>query len=219
MDEYLEKIKLIAKKLLAEDKEWEQKLFSGHDVSEVMWNLEDDLEKVYFEAAKQSIKDVGSVDELNKKITKIIGSKALVSLYDEMEAMIVIFENVYVLNSISDATGYIRDCFDRCILRNDTDFADDYADYGFKSSAEMYNANKAMLRIVVNHTMMSYSLNSAKKEFKMISDLDDALCGFYAEKFDNCFDKLQTRLLVKTCTRLSDQMEDFFDALEETGEE
>ncbi|SHN56611.1 hypothetical protein SAMN02745247_01535 [Butyrivibrio hungatei DSM 14810] len=194
--EYLDEIDKMSEKFSKIDSKWKSIIYSKKD-DEKFESLEDELEDFYFSAVKFVIETNEDFDKFNEDVSLILGKKAFVGLYKKMQSMIRIFRTMQDLSKKSDPAMFIMECFNKAILRRDPDFSkDEWQNYGFDSEQKMSAAISVISAIVWNHTHMEYCKKTAKKEFKMLTDLDDSCCAVYAEIFDRHFNELRMKMLM-----------------------
>ena len=149
---------------------------------------------------------------------KILGNKVFIGLRSQMKAAITIFESANVISDISEPAFFISQCFSRAILRRDMDFGKEWESFGFSTVGDMVGAINAISSIAFNNASMALSKNSAYAEFKKMTGLDDSVCSFYAEKYDDCYEGLQNRILIKNQREISNYMRLLMDALSDEDE-
>lgn len=208
MNEYIEEIKRIAEDFSKANPKWKSVIYT-EAAADNLAPLERALEDKYFETIKHAIKQKQDIDSLNKEISQILGNQVFVEVHKELDSMISVFEKIQLVSEIENSVGFISDCFDRAILRRDDDFFDEYENYGFESVQKMVTAINTMSNIVINHILFAYSKKTAEKEFKRITEFEDSICRYYAEKYDNNFEKLQMNLVLRFCRENADQIRDF----------
>lgn len=215
LKEYLERIENIANSIEKVEPKWKDIIYSEKDDGN-LGSFERELEDTYFSAVKAMTKNNSDIDDLNKKVSGIVGKKVFVRLCEQMHPIIWIFENTYRISMYKNPTLFIIDCFDKVILRRDPDFIrNEWANYGFESERSMLDTVKAINNIVWSHTSMSFCKNAARNEFMRLTDLDETICSFYAEKYDGCFDKLQAKMLLKTQNEINNNIRSLMEALTE----
>ncbi len=217
MDEFLKEIKKITERLAKENPKWKSIIYSDNK-DDKFDEIENDLETLYFDAVKYVVKNSLDRDELDKELIKILGNKLFIRLRSEMKAVITIFESANVIAYIAEPAFFISQCFSRAILRRDMDFGNEWENFGFNNIGDMVAAINAISSIAFNNASMALSKNSAYAEFKKMTGLDDSVCSFYAEKYDDCYEGLQNRILIKNQREISNYMRLLMDALSDEGE-
>ena len=217
MDEFLKEIKKLTERFAKENPKWKSIVYSGNDDGKFD-EIENDLETLYFDAVKYVVKNSLDKDELDKELIKILGNKVFIGLRSQMKAAITIFESANVISDISEPAFFISQCFSRAILRRDMDFGKEWESFGFSTVGDMVGAINAISSIAFNNASMALSKNSAYAEFKKMTGLDDSVCSFYAEKYDDCYEGLQNRILIKNQREISNYMRLLMDALSDEDE-
>ena len=218
MDEYMVRIGELVERFAKVDTKWKNVIYTDKEKTEEYAELKTELEMCYFEAVQFIIKNSLDMDEFKKRVSKLLGNRAFVSLCAKMNAVIKIFENSNLINGITDKAGFINECFDKAIVRRESDFIDEWEKFGFSTSEEMLRAISALSKIATGHVKMSFAKRTANSEFKRITDLDDELCSIYAEKYENSYEKLQMKMILRAYAEFNERFNDFIDAITDEEE-
>ncbi len=211
--EYLDRIKQLTGELSKIDVNWKGTIYTDKDDQGKFEDAKRKLEEAYFEAIKYAENNSMDMDDLESKVSKLLGNKTFLLLRDKLKTMVATFENARIINHISDRAAFIMDCFERAIVRRDNSFISEWEKYGFASMEEMVKAIGAINRIAVSHVKLSYSKKSASDDFKRITDLDEELCCVYSEKFDGSYERLQMKMILRAFNDVNDQFDALIDAL------
>ncbi len=215
MNGYLDRLKELVDKFSKINSKWKSIVFTDGGKKEDFEDLENELENCYLSAVQFALKNSYDMDAFDKEASKILGDQVFISLSGKMKMLIATFEDANLINSINDKAGFINECFDKAIVRRENSFFDDWERYGFASPEEMGRAVGAISRIAMAHVKVSFAKKTASSEFKRITDLEDELCSIYSEKYENSYEKIQMKIILRSYSNINEKVSALLDALTE----